>query len=113
MPRLKKRIRSDDYYVHHCFRNNHLLVRVTYQVSSEGTQQLLDAGLRDGDHIPNELFVSLIGSGDLYTGQSGAPEEFDLVEPLPHSTVTGPPGPTVPVQTVPSAQEARRERLPI
>lgn len=103
MPRFKKRVRFGDYYVHHCFRNNHLLIHVTYQCTPEATEQILAAGINDGDALPINLFASLVSAGDLYTGQSGATEEIDLSSvqaPLPRLAE---PSISVPVAPEPSA----------
>lgn len=78
---LRKKVNRADYYVRDSFKQQHLLVRVTYQVTSAGIDCLLGRGIKDGDNIPKDLFDALLRDGDLYTGKSGASETIDLESP--------------------------------
>jgi hypothetical protein len=100
MPVLHQYRETADYYA-----KSHIKgAIVTFQLTKNGQQKLIDSGLEEGSRFPLHLLSDLLRSGDAYTGGSGVgiPEEgntgqraFDFPEDeqaeklLPSCSVTG------------------------
>ena len=74
----------DDYYVRHTFaKKGGGVINVTYQVTPGGLDRLKKKGVEEGAKIPQNLLKKLKGSGDLYTGGSGAGSGGDAIHRCP------------------------------
>ena len=100
MPVLHQYRQSAEYYAKSHIRG----AIVTFQLTKNGQQKLLDAGLRDGSKFPLTLLSDLLRSGDVFTGGSGVeipeagdtgqlafdfPEDEQAEKLLPACSVTG------------------------
>jgi hypothetical protein len=87
MPRLKKRIHRDGYYVLTSIKSR----MAAFQLTQEGQDRLLASGLRDGDYFSRGILKDLYSKGEAFTFGGGTdlpddPRQLDLPnDPVPES----------------------------
>ena len=80
MPRLKKYVGRNDYYVHAAFRKDGRVHNVTYQITPFGLDALFADGVKEDGRIDRALFHYLLSTELIYTGGAGSrgTEDNDL-----------------------------------
>jgi len=81
MPKIHKYSNSDSIYI----KARHQGRMTTYQVTPRGAESLKRHGARPGGGITADDLISLIASGDAYTGKSGPGMVTGNTITAPHS----------------------------